>query len=237
MITLEDLKKDINTINTKIDKLYSLIKNSKKNNIKNKLKKCSNVNNPITTINTEPVCISENSSQEEEEEEEKIYKIDTITYPSIQDTIKEKNIIKKNITPPLITIKQPEKIRKYIQTIVIPKQAYNIKKCKYGENCWNVICVCYHNDIQEEYYNNFFITNPCPSNFRKEELELCKYGNKCNNKKNCKFVHSEIDLLTLKKNINNWIELKNKHWFLSIKNDIGKRYINEIDKYDIILKN
>ena len=64
---------------------------------------------------------------------------------------------------------------------------------------------------------------------------MCKYGNKCNNKKECNFTHSDIELSKLKRDLYQWNELRKKHWYLSIKNYIGKRYGNEIDKYDIIL--
>ena len=174
------MDKTIAEINLKLvnidDKLNKLLKRSKK--IKHKNTPIVNVINTEAIVSDEIENKIENDIENEIENEEmsnsdeessigEKYEPDETVYPSLKDTIKSpvnpavKKIIKYSniVAVKTNTEEQPEKIRKYIQTLVIPKYSSNIKRCKYGDSCWNIICICSHNDKQEEYYNDFFKNN------------------------------------------------------------------------------
>ena len=137
----------------------------------------------------------------------------------------------------ILTNNNREIISKYIKTNVIPKYLTNIKECKFGNECWNIICVCVHNRLQDEYYKQFFQNDPCPClTTNCDDIKFCKLGNRCINKNNCKFAHNDKQLTEMKTELNNWNERRYNHWLNSIKNDIGQRYINEsIKDYNITL--
>jgi hypothetical protein len=130
-----------------------------------------------------------------------------------------------------------ETLSKYIKTAVIPRYLTSIKECKFGNECWNIICICTHNKKQNDYYKKFFYDKPCPYlTTNSNDIRLCKQGNKCINKDRCKFAHSEQQLYKMKKNLDQWNQHRYEYWLHSIKNDIGDRFPNEcFDNYKIVL--
>jgi len=191
------------------------------------------------------------NDNDDSDNSEKIYDIDQSKFPSLKESVKIKrtksvshnsvwldhtkelscNDNKSNI------LKKCNKIQKSIKAIVIPKKEYNIKKCKYSDDCWNIVCICVHNEIQAEYYKSFFIHHPEPYlSGNGDNIKICKYGNSCLYKTKCLCAHTNNQLIKMKNDLNERNKIRIEHWINSIKNDIGQRYGTTLNDFEIVLE-
>lgn len=100
--------------------------------------------------------------------------------------------------------------KKFLKSNIVPKSINTICECKYGDKCWSVTCIRYHNEKQRNNYRKFFLDNPKPiigSDPKKYRIDIDEWD-----KKRCEY------------------------WVNSIRNNVGGHFITtNPEHYDITI--